>query len=63
MKIQSITNRYRNDFDAIMVCEHCGATRELTTGYNDSNYHNNVIPRMACKVCGKNRNGDELVKE
>ena len=56
MKIQRITDSHRQDFRAIMECEHCGATCELTTGYNDNNYHSNVIPAMKCKNCGLSRN-------
>lgn len=57
MKIQRITSMMRNDFSAIMECEHCGATQELNSGYNDGYYHERVIPAMTCKACGKNRLG------
>ena len=52
MKIQKITYRNRRDFEAIYECEHCGATQE-GGGYDDANFHQNVIPKMKCKVCGK----------
>jgi len=52
MKIEKITSRSRRDFYAIYVCEHCGATKE-GYGYDDSNFHVNVIPTMECAVCGK----------
>lgn len=45
------------DFDATMQCEHCGHTQEITTGYEDQNYHARVIPAMTCEGCGKNRAG------
>lgn len=57
MRIQEITSRHRNDFQAVMVCERCGATSKLTTGYDDANYHFNVIPGMFCPSCGRNRRG------
>ena len=57
MKIQRLTSMSRNDFVAILECEHCGATQELKTGYNDDYYHSRVIPAMTCKACGKNRAG------
>src|SRR3990172_12667712 len=42
----------RRDFYAIYECEHC--CHELTgTGYDDDNFHRNVIPKMKCKNCGK----------
>ena len=59
MKIQRITFEHRNDFNAILECEHCAETSILTTGYHDSNYHVNVIPRFECKACGKNRAGTQ----
>lgn len=52
MKIQQILSQYRRDFKAIYVCEHCGYTKE-GIGYDDSHFHNNVIPEMRCKKCKK----------
>ena len=60
MKIQTIISQLRNDFTALMVCEHCAETYRLTTGYDDSYYHDHVIPAMVCKKCGKNREGEVL---
>lgn len=51
MKIEEITWRSRNDFHAILRCEHCGCSQKLTSGYNDAYYHNHVLPAMKCKVC------------
>jgi len=53
MKIKKITSQYRRDFSAIMVCEHCGKEENNKYGYDDDNYHNNVIPNMKCKSCGE----------
>lgn len=55
MFIQEITWQNRNDFHAIMQCEHCDTTRKLTAGYDDLNYHQNVIPAMSCSACGEKR--------
>ena len=55
MKIRQITHQHRRDFSAIMECESCGNTEELKTGYDDRNYHDNVIPNFHCKKCGKSR--------
>ena len=52
MKIQKITSMNRRDFHAIYECEFCGFT-ENGSGYDDSNFHENVIPNMKCPVCGK----------
>jgi len=35
MKIKNITSEHRNDFCAIMECEHCGSTQKLSSGYHD----------------------------
>lgn len=52
MKIKTITSQSRRDFHAIYECEGCGATYE-GSGYDDANFHQNVIPNFKCKVCGK----------
>ena len=58
MTIVKILSQHRNDFSATIECEHCGSRRHLTTGYDDNNYHTNVMPAMCCKFCGKNRAGE-----
>jgi len=52
MKIKKITHQHRRDFSAIYECEHCGHTHE-GGGYDDANFHQNVIPKMECPDCGK----------
>lgn len=52
MKIKKIVSQHRRDFQAIYECEHCGETTE-GYGYDDANFHHNVIPNMTCKKCGK----------
>ena len=52
MKIQEITSQNRRDFWAVYECEHCRHT-EKGSGYDDANFHNNVIPRMKCSDCGR----------
>ena len=52
MKIKEIKSQSRRDFTAVYVCEHCGHT-ENGYGYDDANFHDNVIPKMQCKECGK----------
>ena len=51
MKIKKITSQSRRDFYAIYECEHCGHTVE-SSGYDDANFHQNVIPKMKCNRCG-----------
>ena len=57
MKIRRMLSEYRNDFSAEMVCEHCEHTQNITSGYHDNYYHTQVIPKMRCKSCGKDREG------
>lgn len=52
MRIKEIISQNRRDFVAIYECEHCGHT-EKGSGYDDANFHNNVIPSWKCKKCGK----------
>jgi hypothetical protein len=52
MKIKTIESQNRRDFTAIYECEHCGVTKR-GYGYDDDNFHENVIPAMECEVCGK----------
>jgi transcription elongation factor Elf1 len=52
MKIKTITSQHRRDFYAAYECEHCGHV-ENGSGYDDANFHQNVIPAMVCKSCGK----------
>lgn len=59
MKIKKVLSSHRYDFTAIMECEHCACEQHLSTGYDDANYHQNVIPSMTCQSCGKNRAGEQ----
>lgn len=52
MKIKKITSQNRRDYTAIMICEHCGH-EQTDDGYDDANYHKNVIPEIKCKSCDK----------
>ncbi len=51
MKIDKILSQHRRDFTARYRCQHCNATTE-GRGYDDDNFHRNVIPDMACESCG-----------
>lgn len=55
MKIKKITGQHRRDFRAVYECQHCGH-EEKGSGYDDAHFHNNVIPAMVCKECGKTGN-------
>jgi len=57
MRIKKITSQSRRDFSAIYECEHCGHEFE-SSGYDDSYFHRNVIPKMHCPKCGKTAGPD-----
>lgn len=52
MKIKKIHWQNRRDFKATYICEHCDHEQE-GSGYDDSYFHNNVIPKMKCDKCKK----------
>jgi predicted RNA-binding Zn-ribbon protein involved in translation (DUF1610 family) len=53
MKIKRIIRQYRRDFYADYECEGCGHITQNKSGYDDANFHENVIPAMKCPSCGK----------
>ncbi|HLV84209.1 MAG TPA: hypothetical protein VKY62_10575 [Devosia sp.] len=57
MKIKRIESQHRRDFTAIYQCEHCGWEKR-GGGYDDANFHENVIPNMSCQECGKKAGAD-----
>ena len=57
MKIKTILSQSRRDFTAIYECEHCGHEYK-SFGYDDTNFHKNVIPKIACPKC-KKTSGDD----
>ena len=57
MKIKKIVNQHRRDFSAEFECEHCGNVVK-GRGYDDSNFHDNVIPDLVCIGCGKKADGN-----
>lgn len=56
MKLISRHSQHRRDFRGTYECEHCGYSYE-GSGYDDANFHYNVIPNMKCKECGKTGTG------
>lgn len=52
MKIKEILSQTRRDFQAIYICEHCKCECKMS-GYDDTNYHQKILPKMKCKECGK----------
>jgi hypothetical protein len=52
MKITKILTQHRRDFTAQTVCEHCGHEQKIE-GYDDDNFHRNVVPNIKCNACAK----------
>lgn len=57
MHIKKLLSQHRRDFRALYACEHCGHETE-NYGYDDANFHDNVIPNMECASCGKKASDD-----
>ena len=57
MRIKKIISQNRRDFKATYECEHCGE-EETRGGYDDTNFHHNVVPNMKCEGCGKRASDD-----
>lgn len=55
MVIKQIIHQRRRDFKCIYECEHCG-NEEKGAGYDDANFHKNVIPNFQCENCGEKAN-------
>lgn len=58
MIIRNYLSQHRNDFAAVLVCESCGTTGVLSTGYHDAFFHNHVIPTINCPTCDRNHYGE-----
>lgn len=56
MRIKTRLDQIRRDFWAIYECEHCGFEYK-GSGYDDANFHHNVIPHMECSKCGRSADG------
>jgi hypothetical protein len=50
--IKKMISQNRRDFAAIFQCEHC-KFEDRGVGYDDINFHQNVIPNMFCLNCDK----------
>lgn len=57
MKIKKFLNQHRRDFYAVFECEHCGFEHNRS-GYDDNNFHRNVIPTFKCPRCEKTATDD-----
>jgi len=63
MKILKMLNQNRRDFWADFECEGCGHIEHHKCGYDDRNFHDNVIPKMKCPQCQKSRNDLGITSE
>lgn len=56
MRIKQINSQHRRDFYADYECINCGYIEKNESGYDDHNFHANVIPAMKCPQCGASEN-------
>ena len=56
MRLKEKLDQHRRDFRAVYECEHCGH-EEIGKGYDDANFHQNVIPSWLCPKCEKRADG------
>lgn len=58
MRIKEIISQHRRDFLCTAECEHCDHIARNVPGYDDKNFHENVVPTWVCPKCkeraGKN---------
>lgn len=55
MFIKQITSCYGRDIYGIFRCEACNKEQKMGAGYDDDNYHNNVVPKIKCNSCNESR--------
>lgn len=55
MKIKEISSQDRRDIRGMLICEGCDFEQEFV-GYDDTYYHQNVVPEIKCNSCGKTAN-------
>lgn len=53
MRLVRKINQHRRDFTGLFECEHCGHEETVRGCYDDTYYHENVIPKMGCRDCGE----------
>lgn len=56
MQLVRIIDQHRRDFTGEYKCENCGDIWINKYGYDDRNYHDNVMPARKCEKCGKSTN-------
>lgn len=52
MRLKTKIRQHRRDFTGIYECDHCGFLEE-GPGYDDTHFHQQVIPNMTCPGCGE----------
>ena len=56
MKLLKKICQSRRDFTGRYECEGCGDISEIEGGYDDANFHKNVMPNRRCKKCNESTN-------
>jgi transcription elongation factor Elf1 len=66
MQLTEILTQHRRDFQGKYTCEFCNHVETDTSldSYDDNYYHQEVIPNMECKSCGKSTKSENgIVKQ
>lgn len=60
MRVREVTWRQRNDYSALMECEHCDHAQKHGGLYADMFFATRVIPSLFyCEKCGLNSLGEK----
>lgn len=57
MKIIRVTHPYIANFRAVLECETCGHTGEVTREWGDKFFRDSCIPAITCMICGCDASG------
>lgn len=60
MKIIKTYGWNRRDFQYDAKCEHCDHETKDNSGYDDSDYYNDVVPDLKCPNCGESSNSKQI---
>lgn len=63
MKVLKVYNQNRRDCVVDLECQSCGHKETITTGYDDANYWENVVPNFKCGKCDESTNDLNLPVE
>ena len=57
MKITRVIHPYIVNFTAVLECETCGHTGEVTSEWGDKFFRESCVPAITCMICGCDASG------